>query len=93
MCLSVSNFRAQHPQCIWNNFYRSVSLEIYESQVRSSVEPTRHVLHAVLRETKIELNLILLTFKKEEHANKNTFLDRILTLNTNKIQKIIFMLI
>ena len=53
----------------------------------------RRVLRAVLSETKIELNLILLIFKKEEHANKNTFLDRILTLNTNKIQKIIFMLI
>ena len=49
--MSVLNFREHDSQESGKNFSRPVSLEINESEVKSSVEQTRRVLRAVLRGT------------------------------------------
>ena len=51
VCVSVLNFRGHRSQESGKDFSRPVSLEIHESEVRSSVELTRGALRAVLRGT------------------------------------------
>ena len=51
VCVSVLNFRGHRSQESGKDFSRPVSLEIHESEVRWSVEPTRGALRAVLRGT------------------------------------------